>query len=235
MFRQILFVVTALLVGAPAAAQDKTAGIDKIFSWATPATPGCAVAVSQHGKLAVNRAYGLADLERDVPLSPGTVFDVGSLRKQFVAASILLLVEEGRLALSDDVRKLIPELPDYGNKITLVGLLLEKDRLQLDEKIQTYVPEFPAKQWPVSLRQLMGHLAGVRNDSGGPPLWPAPDARDRLFLLRGIQRLPVHPVRPGALRYGDRQRPAAATRHGAITPHVAATAVGGGDGLRSWL
>ncbi len=44
------FIVTALLVGTPAYAQDKTSEIDKIFSWATPATPGCAVAVSQHGK-----------------------------------------------------------------------------------------------------------------------------------------------------------------------------------------
>jgi CubicO group peptidase (beta-lactamase class C family) len=46
------------------------------------------------------------------------------------------------------------------------GLLLEKDRLKLDEKIQTYVPAFPEKQWPVTLRQLMGHVAGVRNDGG---------------------------------------------------------------------
>ena len=47
-----------------------------------------------------------------------------------------------------------------------VGLLLEKDRLKLDEKIQTYVPEFPEKQWPVTLRQVMGHVAGVRSDGG---------------------------------------------------------------------
>ncbi len=47
-----------------------------------------------------------------------------------------------------------------------VGLLLEKDRLKLDEKIQTYVPEFPEQQWPVTLRQVMGHVAGVRNDGG---------------------------------------------------------------------
>jgi len=53
-----------------------------------------------------------------------------------------------------------------------VGLLLEKDRLKIDERIQTYVPEFPEKQWPVTLRQLMGHLAGVSTDSGdeGPLL-----------------------------------------------------------------
>jgi CubicO group peptidase (beta-lactamase class C family) len=120
----------ALLVGAPAYAQDKTAEIDKIFSWATPNAPGCAIAVSQNGKLVVNRAYGAADLERNVPLSPDTVFDAGSLRKQFVAASILLLVEEGRLALSDDVRKFIPELPDYGNKITLDHMLTHTSGLR---------------------------------------------------------------------------------------------------------
>jgi len=47
-----------------------------------------------------------------------------------------------------------------------VGLLMEKDRLTLDETIQTYVPEFPEKQWPVTLRQVMGHVAGVRSDGG---------------------------------------------------------------------
>ena len=50
--------------------------------------------------------------------------------------------------------------------LAAVGLLLERDRLKLDEKIQTYVAEFPEKQWPVTLRQLMGHLAGVRTDGG---------------------------------------------------------------------
>ncbi len=44
-----------------------------------------------------------------------------------------------------------------------VGLLLEKGRLNLDDEIQTYVPAFPKKQWPVTLRQLMGHVAGVRH------------------------------------------------------------------------
>jgi CubicO group peptidase (beta-lactamase class C family) len=113
----------ALLVVASAYAQDKTSEIDKIFSWATPSTPGCAVAVSQNGKLVVNRAYGSADLEREVPISPGTIFDAGSLTKQFVAAAVLLLVEDERLSLSDDVRKHIPELPDYGHKIAIDHLL----------------------------------------------------------------------------------------------------------------
>ena len=69
----------------------------------------------------------------------------------------------------------------------------------------------------------------------GSPLRPAPDARARLFLLCGIQRIPVHAVRPGALRHGDQQRQAAATRHGPIAPDVTATGLGAGDGLRSRL
>lgn len=120
----VSFVVAALLVGTPAAyAQDKNVEIDKIFSWTKPDAPGCAVAVSQNGKLVVNRAYGSADLERDVALSPNSIFDIGSVRKQFVAAAVLLLVEDGRISLSDDIRKHFPELPDYGQKVTVDHLL----------------------------------------------------------------------------------------------------------------
>src|SRR5215510_15234578 len=97
-FLLVSFVVAALLIGAPAYAQDKTGEVDKIFSWTKPNEPGCAVAVSQNGKIVVNKAYGLADLERDVPITPNTIFDAGSVRKQFVAAAILLLVEEGKLS-----------------------------------------------------------------------------------------------------------------------------------------
>lgn len=122
-FFLLSFMVTTLLVGTPAYAQDKTSEVDKIFSWTKPNEPGCAVAVSQNGKVVVNKAYGSADLERDVPINPNTVFDAGSVRKQFVAAAILLLVEEGKLSLADDVRKHIPQLPDYGHKITVDHLL----------------------------------------------------------------------------------------------------------------
>ncbi len=122
-FRIISLVITALLIATTAFAQDKTAEVDKIFSWTKPNEPGCAVAVSQNGKIVVNKAYGSADLERDVSITPNTVFDAGSVRKQFVAAAILLLVEEGKLSLADDVRKYIPQLPDYGHKLTVEHLL----------------------------------------------------------------------------------------------------------------
>jgi len=117
------FMAATLFVCTPAYAQDKTAEVDKIFSWAKPSEPGCAVAVSYQGKVVVNKAYGSADLERDVPITPNTIFDAGSVVKQFVAASVLLLVEEGKLSLTEDIRKYIPELPDTGHQIMLDHVL----------------------------------------------------------------------------------------------------------------
>ncbi|GAA4393197.1 hypothetical protein GCM10023186_44540 [Hymenobacter koreensis] len=115
---------------APALAQEKSGEMDKLFTWATPETPGCACSVSQNGKVVANRAYGLADLERNVPMTSQTVFDIGSTRKQFIAAAVLLLVEEKRVSLSDDIRKYLPELPDYGHKITLDHLLTHTSGLR---------------------------------------------------------------------------------------------------------
>jgi CubicO group peptidase (beta-lactamase class C family) len=123
MSRFALTAVAALLLAIPVSAQDRTAEIDRIFGSVTSSTPGCAVGVSQRGKVIVDRAYGLANVERSVPLSPASVFDIGSTHKQFVAAAILILVEDARLALSDDIRTHVPELPDYGHTITLDHLL----------------------------------------------------------------------------------------------------------------
>ena len=123
MKKLVLMVVAALVIATPAHAQDTTAEVDKIFSWVKQDTPGCAVAATHNGAPVVNRAYGLADLERPVAITPETVFDVGSVVKQFVAAAVLLLVEDGTLALSDDVRTYIPELPDTGHRITVDHLL----------------------------------------------------------------------------------------------------------------
>ncbi len=112
-----------LLPGAPARAQELAGEIDRIFSWVAPDSPGCTVAASQHGRLVVNRAYGSADLESKAPIVPNSVFDIGSVHKQFIAASILLLETDGRLSLADDIRKHIPELPDYGHTVTIDHLL----------------------------------------------------------------------------------------------------------------
>jgi CubicO group peptidase (beta-lactamase class C family) len=106
-------------------AQDRTAAaVDEVFADFTNAgSPGCAVGVYRNGRVIYSKGYGLANLEEDVAITPGSVFDIGSTSKQFTAASILLLEKQSKLSVSDDVRKYIPELPDYGQKITILHLL----------------------------------------------------------------------------------------------------------------
>ncbi|TDH26986.1 hypothetical protein EXU57_09285 [Segetibacter sp. 3557_3] len=116
------FVLSFSLV-AHALAQDKTTEVDKMFGWAKRSTAGCACAVAQNGKVLVSRAYGSADIERNVPITNQSVFDIGSTRKQFIAAAVLLLVEEKRLSLTEDIHKYLPELPAYGHRITIDHLL----------------------------------------------------------------------------------------------------------------
>jgi CubicO group peptidase (beta-lactamase class C family) len=100
------------------------AAVDEIFADLTsPGSPGCALAVARDGKILYEKGYGLANLEEHVAITPQTVFDIGSTSKQFTAASILLLEKQGKLSINDDVRKYIPELPDYGKKITVLNLL----------------------------------------------------------------------------------------------------------------
>jgi CubicO group peptidase (beta-lactamase class C family) len=104
---------------------DATApAVDAVFAaFAKPDSPGCSLAVARDGQLLYAKSYGMANLELDVPLSPASVFDIGSTSKQFTAASILLLEKQGKLSVADDIHKYIPELPDYGKKITILNLL----------------------------------------------------------------------------------------------------------------
>ena len=106
-------------------AQHKTAAaVDEVFADYTKAgSPGCALAVYRDGKIILTKGYGLANIEEHVPITPQSVFDIGSTSKQFTAASILLLEKQGKLSVNDDVRKYVPELPDYGQKIAILNLL----------------------------------------------------------------------------------------------------------------
>ena len=100
------------------------ARIDAVFqAYDKPHVPGCALGVMQNGQLAYGRGYGWADLERNVPITTASLFDIGSTSKQFAAASISLLVQEHTLAYTDDIRKYIPEMPDYGAPITIDNLM----------------------------------------------------------------------------------------------------------------
>ena len=113
-------VVAALLAGglgrlAAMQAQVDPAKVDAVFSRWTTGTPGCAVGVGVGGRSVLEKAYGMADLEHDVANKAETIFEAGSVSKQFTAMAILLLAAEGKLSIDDPVRKYIPELPDYGS------------------------------------------------------------------------------------------------------------------------
>lgn len=109
--------------GAAAAPVIVPAKIDAVFKKFGPSTPGCALGVYSAGKVLYAKGYGMANLDLDVPITPETVFDIGSTSKQFTAAAVVLLADEGKLSLDDDVRKYLPELPDYGRIITIDDLL----------------------------------------------------------------------------------------------------------------
>lgn len=98
----------------------ETEEIDKLFGDCNSLeTPGAAIAVIKDGKVFYTQGYGSANLEYGIPIKPDTIFHAASLSKQFTAFAILLLQKEGKLSLDDDVRKHIPELPDFGTTITL--------------------------------------------------------------------------------------------------------------------
>lgn len=98
--------------------------VNELFSeWDVPGSPGCAVSVSIDGKTAIARGYGSANLDYGIPITADTVFHVASVSKQFTAAAIALLVNEGRLSLDDDIRDYVPELPDFGEQITIRHLV----------------------------------------------------------------------------------------------------------------
>lgn len=113
----------AAAVALASSAQAQPAGIDAVFAAYEPDMPGCAVGVREKDKAPVFKAYGSADLEHAIPITPDTIFEAGSVSKQFTAAAILLLVEDGKIALTDDIRKYLPEMPDYGKPITVDMLL----------------------------------------------------------------------------------------------------------------
>ncbi len=115
----LLFAVQPL---AHAQSGDTTRLLDEIFHW-NNATPGGSIAISRSNKIIYQKAFGLADLEHLVPNTTETIFECGSVSKQFTAMSILLLAKEGKLKTQDDVRKYIPELPVYQKPITIQHLL----------------------------------------------------------------------------------------------------------------
>lgn len=108
---------------APAQTLD-TAAVDRVFAgYDRTDSPGCALGVYRDGRIVYARGYGMANLDYGIAITPRTLFDIGSTSKQFAAASIALLVGEGKVSFGDDVRQYVPEVPDYGARITIEHLV----------------------------------------------------------------------------------------------------------------
>lgn len=125
--------LAAVLLPAALDAQqiDLAAVADTVFGqWNSTHTPGCAVGVARDGKVLLTKGYGMADLESATPITPATIFESGSVAKQFTATAVVLLARDGKLDLEDPVRKYIPELPDYGRPITIRHLLTHTSGLR---------------------------------------------------------------------------------------------------------
>jgi CubicO group peptidase (beta-lactamase class C family) len=121
------FVVVFLIIATAIAAlgaDDRALEVNQLFAmFDKPGSPGCSVGVIRDGQFVYKRSFGYASLELGVPLTPASVFYMASVSKQFTAASIVLAAEQGHLSLDDEVRKYLPELPDYGRRITLRHML----------------------------------------------------------------------------------------------------------------
>lgn len=121
--RTLLLALTLAVYTNGQPTKSKSTEVDHIFAAFNTHTPGCAVGVAEHGTVALRAGYGMADLERGVPVNADTVFESGSVAKQFTAMAILLLAQQGKISLDDPVRKYLPELPDYGASLTIRQVL----------------------------------------------------------------------------------------------------------------
>jgi len=129
--RTILTAIFLLIFVSSAIADKKIDAVDKLFSqWDKKDTPGCALAIVKDGKIIYKQGYGLANLELNVPITPQSVFYIGSVSKQFVTMCIAILDKQGKLSLDGDIRKYVPELPDYGPPITVRHLIYHTSGLR---------------------------------------------------------------------------------------------------------
>lgn len=130
-WRTLAFAVA--FAGTAAHAQD-TLDLERIVEQVAarrvpPGGPGCVIGANRAGRV-VTAAFGAADMERAIPLSPASVLEAGSVSKQFTAAAVVLLALDGKFTLDDDIRRFFPELPSWGTTITIRHLLTHTSGLR---------------------------------------------------------------------------------------------------------
>jgi D-alanyl-D-alanine carboxypeptidase len=145
----ILFVTTPQAFsqsGASSSNSELALAMDQVMTAVyKPDIPGAAVVVVKNGQVILRKGYGLANLELNVPVRPEMVFRLASITKQFTAVAIMMLVEQGKLSLRDDITKFFPDYPTGGRKITVENLLTHSSGIK----------DYLDKLWPERMRQDM--------------------------------------------------------------------------------
>jgi CubicO group peptidase (beta-lactamase class C family) len=119
---KILFpaIIFTLIIVCSCGQVGENSAVDNIFAeWNKPDVPGCAIGIIRNGELIYAKGYGIGDLEHNITLMPSSVFYLGSVSKQFVTFSILLLEEQGKLNLDDEIQKFLPDFPVYESPLTI--------------------------------------------------------------------------------------------------------------------
>lgn len=172
--------IMLLMLSVDSAAQDLnlkqlTAEYDKMLSEQfKPGETGCAALVAKNGQVIYRKAYGMADLELNVPMRPEMVFRIGSITKQFTAIAILQLMEQGKLSLDDDITKFIPDYPTQAYHISIEHLLTHTSGIKSYTNVPDYMKNIRADMKPEEVinsfkNQPMEFAPGTRfnyNNSG---------------------------------------------------------------------
>ena len=168
--------------------------VDHLFmEWDKPDSPGCSVGISQAGKLLYERGYGMANLELSVAISPATVFHAASVAKVFTALSVMLLTERGKLALDDDVRKYLPEIPEYQGRLTIRHLLSHTGGLRDVFELQALAAPGPGSRDPND--QFVNILAQQRKLNFAPGSEWQYSNGGYLLLATIVRRISGQPLR----------------------------------------
>ena len=142
-FPFLLILVMTVQLGAAGPGPEKklAAEIDAVMNEIyKPGEPGAAVIVRRDGQTLFRKGYGLANLELGVKVEPDMVFRLGSITKQFTAIAVLLLAEQGKLSLGDEIGKYIPDFPTAGNKVTIEHLLTHTSGIKSYTNMEEWLP-----------------------------------------------------------------------------------------------
>jgi CubicO group peptidase (beta-lactamase class C family) len=151
----LLVFVSVVGFGQPMTRQMQ---VDKIFSAFNKQTPGCAVGVSQAGRVVLTGGYGMADLERGVAIGPGTIFESGSVAKQFTAATLILLAQQGKISLDDKMGKYLPELSGAPASVTIRQVMSHTSGMREWRPVATFSGR-DENETVLSNRDLLGFAA----------------------------------------------------------------------------